>query len=709
MNFEKIIYELKEQIAYIGFGFNSSKKMNVLDKPTLTELRVVFGMIKKEVEGKKITGVIFHSLTPGCFLAGVDINLISSLQSEAEILSLVEEGHTIFNMIEDLKIPKVACIDGVCMGGGMELALTCDKILASESDNTVLALPEVKLGLLPGLGGTYRLPRRIGIPNALDLILTGSNVRAKKAKRMGLVDEVYAREKLLEMAKVQLFVKTKKPTRSEALEKMIMRQLMVRKLIFKKARESVLEKTKGFYQAPLKILSVIETGSGCNRKSALAKEAAGFTQLVLSEQSKNLRHIFFLMEGSKKFKGEPVQDRVKKIKKGAVLGAGTMGGGIAWLLADNQMSPLLKDINKQALELGLSQASSVFLKSVKKKHMTQEEFERKQRSISPVLDYHTFKNVDLVIEAIVEKIDVKKNVFKELENYVSDDAIITSNTSSISIEKMSTGLNRPERFLGLHFFNPVNMMPLVEIITHDKVSEEVVRQMHAWSLAVKKTPIIVNDGPGFLVNRILTPFLGEAVCLLEEGLPLEQLDKAVLSFGMPMGPGRLLDEVGFDVAIHASMVIHEGLGERCKPSSLLTQFVRDGYLGKKNNKGFYHYDEQGRQLGINEELQKLCPHKMTKMSEEDIQTRLIFPMINEASYALQDKIAEHASTIDIGVIFGLGFPPFRGGVLKYADNIGLTKILAKLKELEVKVDGQRFKPSQYLQDMVMQNKNFYKE
>jgi len=707
MNFEKILYELKDKIAYIGFGFNSSKKMNVLDKLTLTELKEVFEIIKKEVEGKKITGVILHSLTPGCFLAGVDINLISSLQSEAEILRTVEEGHTIFNMIEDLKIPKVACIDGVCMGGGLELALTCDKILVSESDNTVLALPEVKLGLLPGLGGTYRLPRRIGIPNALDLILTGSNVRAKKAKRMGLADEVYAKEKLLEMAKTQLFSSAKKLKRSEVLEKMVMKQLVVRKFIFKKARESVLEKTKGFYQAPLNILSVMEAGSSCNRKSGLAKEAAGFTQLALSEQSKNLRHIFFLVEGTKKYKAEPVQDRVKKIKKGAVLGAGTMGGGIAWLLADNQMSPLLKDVNKEALELGLSQASSVFSKSVKKKHMTEEEFQRKQRSISPTLDYSGFKSVDLVIEAVVEKIDLKKAVFKELENYVREDAIITSNTSSISIEKMCEGLKRPERFLGLHFFNPVNMMPLVEIITHSKVSEEVVKQMHAWALAVKKTPIIVNDGPGFLVNRILTPFLSETVCLLEEGCSVEQLDRAILSFGMPMGPGRLLDEVGFDVAVHVSEVIYGQLGERCKSSDLLHNFVQAGFLGKKNHKGFYHYNEQGKQLGINEELKKLCPNKSCKMAEEDIQKRLILPMINEATYALQDKIAEHASTIDIGVIFGLGFPPFRGGLLKYADNVGLNKILADLQELEVKVSSSRFKPSQYLQDMVAHNKNFY--
>ncbi|OFZ21170.1 MAG: hypothetical protein A2202_07065 [Bdellovibrionales bacterium RIFOXYA1_FULL_36_14] len=707
MNFEKILYELKDKIAYIGFGFNSSKKMNVLDKLTLTELREVFEIIKKEVEGKKITGVILHSLTPGCFLAGVDINLISSLQSEAEILRTVEEGHTIFNMIEDLKIPKVACIDGVCMGGGLELALTCDKILVSESDNTVLALPEVKLGLLPGLGGTYRLPRRIGIPNALDLILTGSNVRAKKAKRMGLADEVYAKEKLLEMAKSQLFSSAKKLKRSEVLEKMIMKQLVVRKFIFKKARESVLEKTKGFYQAPLKILSVMEAGSSCNRKTGLAKEAAGFTQLALSEQSKNLRHIFFLVEGTKKYKAEPVQDRVKKIKKGAVLGAGTMGGGIAWLLADNYMSPLLKDVNKEALELGLSQASSVFSKSVKKKHMTEEEFQRKQRSISPTLDYSCFKSVDLVIEAVVEKIDLKKAVFKELENYVREDAIITSNTSSISIEKMCEGLKRPERFLGLHFFNPVNMMPLVEIITHSKVSEEVVKQMHAWALAVKKTPIIVNDGPGFLVNRILTPFLSETVWLLEEGCSVEQLDRAILSFGMPMGPGRLLDEVGFDVAVHVSEVIYGQLGERCKFSDLLHNIVQAGFLGKKNHKGFYYYNEQGKQLGINEELKKLCPNKSCKIAEEDIQKRLILPMINEATYALQDKIAEHASTIDIGVIFGLGFPPFRGGLLKYADNVGLNKILADLKELEVKVSSNRFKPSQYLQDMVAHNKNFY--
>ena len=703
----KISLEYKNEIAYIGFGYNSTKSMTALDMDTMLELQEIVEELHTKQSSLK--GAIFFTHKENCFLAGADISLIASMKTESEAADGAERGQNIYNRIEDLTIPTVACVDGVCLGGGLELSLSCKVILASNSPKTSLGLPEVKLGIIPGFGGTYRLPRKIGLPNALDMILTGKTLRADKAKRVGLVAEVYPRENLIAMAPNFFNKKAKSKSVQESMKELATENFVTRKIIFQKVRESVLKKTNGFYQAPLKILDVMDSGMMKGRTSYLAAEAQAFGELAISEQSKNLQHIYFMSEAVKKYTGPKSSKPLPVLTRGAALGAGTMGGGIAWLMADAGMQPIMKDLTTDALNLGLKQSSSNFQGALKRKKITPDEFERKQRSITAQLDYSGFKKIDLVIEAVVENMNVKKSVFAETEKHVHRETLLTSNTSSLSVQEMSQALEYPERFAGLHFFNPVHLMPLVEIIVHDKIAPETIEALHKWVLRVKKTPVIVKDGPGFLVNRILMPYLNEAGFLLEEGVSLKDLDQAALDFGMPMGPGRLLDEVGIDVGVKVAKILHDGLGERAASSKLSSKMVEKGLLGKKSSKGFYLYDEKGKPTGANPEVEELLPKEKKKMSESELQMRMFLPMINEAAAILQDGIVQTAGDVDLGLIFGIGFPPFRGGLLRYADSEGLDKIHDALKKFAESVNKDRYTPSSYLTDLVESKTTFYEK
>jgi len=705
MSYNRISFEIVEKVAHIGFGHNCTKSMTTLDEETMVELRgIIEELHQKE---KELDGAVFFTHKEKCFLAGADINLIASMQTENDGANGAEQGQNIYNRLEDLSIPTVACVHGVCLGGGTEFALACNTVIVSNDSSTIMGLPEVKLGLIPGFGGTYRMPKKIGLPKALDLILSGKNVKGKKAKRLGLAAGIYPKERLVKMASFHFDSDKKKTSIKESIENMASDNFLSKKIIFQKARESVLKKTKGFYQAPLKILDVMEAGMMKSRSSYLSLEAQAFGELCISEQSKNLQHIFFMTEKLKKYPGPKGEGKQTDIKRGAALGAGTMGGGIAWLMASNGMAPIMKDLTTEALELGLKQSSSNFMGAVKRKRMSYEEFERKQRSITPQTNYNGFKRVDLIIEAIVENMDIKKSVFSEAEKELRDDCLITSNTSSLSVQEMSTALEKPERFAGLHFFNPVHRMPLVEIITHDKVAPETLEALYNWVLKTKKTPVIVKDGPGFLVNRILFPFMNEAGFLLEEGVSMKDIDDACLNFGMPMGPCRLLDEVGIDVGVKVAKIVYDGLGERAKSSSFSPKLVEKNLLGRKTNKGFYLYDEKGKVTGANPEIESLLPSKKKKMSETEIQMRIFLPMINEAATVLADNIVETAADVDLGLIFGIGFPPFRGGLLRYADSEGLEKIKDALDKFSDSVDKDRYEACEYLKNLVNQKKKFY--
>jgi 3-hydroxyacyl-CoA dehydrogenase/enoyl-CoA hydratase/3-hydroxybutyryl-CoA epimerase len=541
------------------------------------------------------------------------------------------------------------------------------------------------------------------------MILTGKTLKSDKAKRIGLVEEVYPKENLLTKAPEFFKGSKKKTSFSDSMKDLATENFVTRKIIFQKVRESVLKKTNGFYQAPLKILDVMDSGMMKGRTSYLASEAQAFGELAISEQSKNLQHIYFMSEAVKKYQGPKSTKALTELKRGAALGAGTMGGGIAWLMADVGMYPIMKDLSTDALNLGLKQSSQNFSGALKRKKITPDEFERKQRSITAQLDFSGFKKVDLLIEAVVENMDIKKKVFAEVEKEVGRDCLLTSNTSSLSVQEMSKALEFPDRFAGLHFFNPVHLMPLVEIILHDKVAPETVEALHKWVLRVKKTPVIVKDGPGFLVNRILMPYLNEAGYLLEEGVSVKDLDQAALNFGMPMGPCRLLDEIGIDVGVKVAKVMYDGLGDRAYPSKFSNKLVEKNLLGKKSNKGFYLYDEKGKVAGQNPEVDSLLPAEKKKLTESELQMRLFLPMINEAAAILKDGIVDRASDVDLGLIYGIGFPPFRGGLLRYADSEGLDKILSALNNFSETVDKNRYAPSSYLVDLVNSKMSFYEK
>jgi 3-hydroxyacyl-CoA dehydrogenase/enoyl-CoA hydratase/3-hydroxybutyryl-CoA epimerase len=704
MTYQHISYELKNDFIWIGLGLNEKKSMTTLTRDSLDELSKIMVEVTEIDKKKGAKGLFFFSHKPGVFLAGMDITVINDLKNEADALRNLEVAHKLFNSIEDLKMPTASLVNGICLGGGLELSLCCKKIFVSDHPKTALGLPEVMLGVLPGFGGTYRLPKKVGLPPALDMILTGKQIKGKNAFKMGLADAILPAERMLELAPQYLNKPKKKKNLKEELEKAAMENFLTRKIIFQKAREQVMKNTKGFYPAPLKILEVLEKGANKNRSDYLAMEAQAFAELSQTIQSKNLQHIFFLTDNSKKLDNK---DQLPSVNRGAVLGAGVMGGGIAWLFAQNNQAPLMKDITPAALELGLKQASANFAGALKRKRMTEDEFNRKMRSIEPTLTLEGMKSADLVVEAVVENMDLKKKVFAELEEYVRPDCLLTSNTSSLSVEEMSKALKNSGRFAGLHFFNPVNKMPLVEIITHEKVDPKTIQTLVKWVLDVKKTPIVVKDGPGFLVNRILAPYLNEAAFLLEEGVSVEALDEAALNFGMPMGPCRLMDEIGLDVCVKVGKIMQEGLGQRANPSSLSTKLYDAKLLGKKNNKGFYLYDEKGKSTGKNPEISKIITSKKKHMDEMTIQMRLFLPMVNEAAYILADKICDKAATVDVGMIYGTGFPPFKGGLLKWADQEGLDSIVERLNNFAKDVNKDRYQVSPFLSLMVSDKRKFY--
>jgi 3-hydroxyacyl-CoA dehydrogenase/enoyl-CoA hydratase/3-hydroxybutyryl-CoA epimerase len=706
MNYQNLTFDIKDDLLWIGFGKYEKKSMTTFTRETLEELKKAILEAADLDKKKSVKGLVFFSHKPGVFLAGVDVSVINSLKNEAEALRALDEAHMIFNALDDLKMPTVALVDGVCLGGGLELSLACKKIFVSDNSKTALGLPEVMLGVLPGFGGTYRLPKKVGLPSALDMILTGRQIKGKNAVKMGLADAMLPTERMQELAKSYLLDRKtgRKKTMKEEVQAAAMDNFLTRKIIFQKAREKVLETSKGFYPAPLKILEVLESGASKSRSDYLAIEAQAFAELSQSIQSKNLQHIFFLTDNSKKLENK---DFLPSVHRGAVLGAGVMGGGIAWLFAQNNQAPIMKDLTPEALELGLKQASQNFSGAVKKRKMTEDEFNRKMRSIEPSLNFEGFKSVDLVVEAVVENMEIKKKVFSELEQHVRPNCLLTSNTSSLSVEEMSKALKDSSRFAGLHFFNPVNKMPLVEIITHEKATKETIDSLVKWVLDVKKTPIVVKDGPGFLVNRILAPYLNEAAFLLEEGVSVEALDEAALNFGMPMGPCRLMDEIGLDVCVKVGKIMHDGLGQRATPSQLSTKLYESKLLGKKNGKGFYLYDEKGKVTGKNPDTAKILSSKKIRKNETEIQMRLFLPMVNEAAYIFADKIVEKASTVDIGMIYGTGFPPFRGGLCRWADQEGLEQIAERLNNFSKEVSQDRYQIAPFLSLMIQDKKKFY--
>ena len=678
----------------------------------------VMFQFEEQVEALKqrddIECLLLMSKKPGIFIAGADVKEIQSISDEESGYKVGRVGQNIFTAFEKLPFKKIAVIDGACMGGGTELSLCCDFRLATDSPKTKIALPEVNLGILPGWGGTQRLPKLIGLQRALDIILTGKNLNAKRAWKAGVVDKIipeqWVKEKALEFAGEALAGKGKKYTarrKPKGAANVVLEQTsMGRSMIFSQAKKMLLSKTHGHYPAPLKALEVIEKTYGMDLKDGLEIEAKALGELMATDISKNLVQLFFWTEEVKKENGTDQPDvKGSQIRKAAVLGAGVMGGGIAQLFAGRSIPVRVKDISYDAVAKAYQQAAEVLMAKVKKRRMTKLEFNQVMNRITGTVDYNGFRSADIVVEAVVEDLKIKKMVLTELEEQVPETAIIASNTSSLKIDDMKEALKHKERFIGMHFFNPVHRMPLVEIVRGTDTSAEAVATVFNLVKKLGKTPIVVKDGPGFLVNRLLLPYMVEAISLLEQGNSIQNIDNALLHFGMPMGPIELFDEVGIDVAWKVAKILQESMGDRMAESDLLPNLLDDGRLGKKNGKGFYRY--KGRKKEDDPAIDGYIHIKeKVILDEQEIIQRTVYPMINEAARCLDEGIARSARDVDLGMIFGTGFAPFRGGLLRFADAEGLDKIVDILNEY-AQTYGSRFTPSESLLKIQKAGNGFY--
>jgi 3-hydroxyacyl-CoA dehydrogenase/enoyl-CoA hydratase/3-hydroxybutyryl-CoA epimerase len=701
---------LEEGIAWLRLD-DPEKKVNTLS----TRLFEWFEGQIARLERERPEGLVIYSGKPDGFVAGADLEELLRLSDPADVLAMLHRGHELMERLVALPFPTVAAIHGACLGGGLELALACKRRVATEHPKTRLGLPEVQLGLLPGLGGTQRLPRLIGVPDALDLILTGRQVDARKARRLGLVDDTChpldLRTAALRALRGGEVKKAKRPLASRAGD-FLSRTPLGGPVVWDKARAGVMAKTGGHYPAPLVAIDIVREGMKLLLRRALDLEAGAFSELVTSETAKNLISIFFA-------KNE-VEARAGKIARAArpvasvgVLGAGFMGAGIAQVLAQKGVPIVLKDKDLAAVGRGYGFARQQFRERVKRRHMTETEARRDLGKILPTVEYETLRRADFVVEAVFEDLEVKRAVLRETEAVAPESLIFASNTSAIPIARLAEASRRPERVVGMHFFSPVAKMPLLEVVRHPGTSAETLATTVAVGRTMGKTVIVVGDGPGFFTSRVLGAMLNEAAWMLTEGADIERVDLAMTRWGWPVGPFALLDEVGLDVARHAGGVVHEALGERVAPPPIFERMIADGRLGRKGKRGFYLYAEkEGKKKGksakrVDPAVYPLLGWRETPISDQEVVERCWLQMLNETARCMEEGIITNPADIDIGVIFGFGFPPFRGGLLREADRHGLAWVVETLDRYADR-HGERLRPAPLLRDMAGRGARFYK-
>ena len=664
--------------------FDAKGSVNKFDRQTINDLDEATQAIAANSDVK---GVVVRSAKPA-FIVGADITEFTDMfaQPEEEVLAWVSKTSKVFDRFEDLPVPTVAAVNGFALGGGCEMALACD--LRVVDTTASIGLPEVKLGLMPGFGGTVRLPRLIGSDNALEWMTTGKDRKGQQALNEGAVDAVVAPEKLTEAALSMVAdaaagkidwqarrASKKAPLKLNSNEAM---------MSFSTAQAFVAAKAGKHYPAPHMMVETVKNASSLDRDGALALENQGFVKLAKTDAAKAQIGIF-MADQLVKGKGKKLaKSATKAVKMNAVLGAGIMGGGIAYQSAVKGLPVVMKDINQPALDLGLSEASKILNKGMQLGKVTPEKMAKTLNAITPSLEYSAIKDVDLVIEAVVENPKVKSIVLKETEQHVDDDTILCSNTSTISINQLAESLEKPERFCGMHFFNPVHRMPLVEIIRGEKTSDDTIAAVVATTLQMGKTPIVVNDCPGFLVNRVLFPYFAGFSKLVLDGADFVAVDKVMeKQFGWPMGPAYLLDVVGMDTADHAASVMADGIPERMAKveNDPVTLLFKEERLGQKNAKGFYNFskDKRGKPKkdAAPEAYELIKPHQAeaSEFSSEEIIARLMIPMANEAIRCLEEGIVASAAEADMALIYGLGFPPFRGGIFRYIETMGLANFV----------------------------------
>jgi 3-hydroxyacyl-CoA dehydrogenase / enoyl-CoA hydratase / 3-hydroxybutyryl-CoA epimerase len=679
--------ETRDGILTVNIN-RQDKPVNALSKSVMDELRELIATIRSD---SSIRGVMFQSTKPGVFIAGADITEFEDLSTEDESRQVSEFGQAVFQELEDLNVPTVALISGACLGGGLEFALACRYRIASTSDKTKLGLPEVQLGLLPGWGGTVRLPERIGFIEAMQIILTGRQLVGAQARSKGLVhdcvpDEALANvgEKILAThlehgSASRLFRKKKKPFFRRFLEN----RTLVKKFALSSAQSKVMAETHGNYPAPLAIIETLRNGLKQSRKKRFALEAKTIAQLGTNPITRECIRLFFMQENSKKLPAEiNATSDTKSIQQAAVLGAGVMGAGIALLFAKKGVATRLKDIKTEFVANGMKTCRDLVNKDVKRRKLTKLQATRVMDCLSPTVDYRGLKHADVVIEAVLEEMEIKKTVLRELADATSAETILATNTSSLRVTEMAEGIDHPERVVGLHFFNPPSKMMLVEIIRTEWTSDEAIAKAFAVVQRLGKTPVIVGDCAGFLVNRLLSPYMNEAGFLLGEVDDPMEIEKAAVDFGMPMGPLALSDLVGLDVAAHVADNMHEAYGDRMKPAPFWSELKRLREAGKMKPRLLGKQKKQ-LQPAIAGAASKLRQSGSSgpSLNREQIIERLIFPVINEAAMCLEEGVARCADDVDLAMVFGTGFAPFRGGPLNYALKAGIGHVVEALEKM----------------------------
>lgn len=698
----------------VQFHFNATdESVNKFDRKTTQEYQEAVTALENRDD---IQGLIVTS-GKSVFIAGADITEFTEYfsRSKDEIEAWLLDINHIFNRFEDLPFPKVAAINGAALGGGCEMALVCDYRVAGASAQ--IGLPETKLGIFPGFGGSVRLPRLIGIDNALEAIATGKAYRPDEALKLGLVDAVVADE-LLEQAAADLVKKCllgEFDWQAKRQEKQVPVKLnqLEQAMAFNSAKGVIFAKANPkHYPAVAIALETIEKHANLNRDDAIALEAKGFAKAATTPQATALVGLFLNDQTVKKLAKKHSQN-AQTIKQAAVLGAGIMGGGIAYQAATKGLPIIMKDIQTKQLDLGMNEAGKLLSKEVERGKSTPAKMAQTLSHIRPTLNYGDFGEVDIVIEAVVENPTIKESVLSEVEGLVKQDAILASNTSTISITRLAHALKRPENFVGMHFFNPVHRMPLVEVIRGEKTSDTAIATTVALAQKMGKTPIVVNDCPGFLVNRVLFPYFGAFDLLVKEGADFVSIDKTMEKFGWPMGPAYLLDVVGMDTGVHAAKVMAEGFPDRMKPdykgaTQLMFEHER---LGQKNGVGFYQYetDKRGKPKKIADsttyELLNLVQTGDQTFDEQEIIDRMMIAFCNETVRCLEDNIVASPAEADMAMIMGVGFPPFRGGPCRYIDQIGVANYVAlcdKYAHL-----GKAYEAPAKLRDMAQNGETFY--
>ncbi|MDB5281272.1 MAG: fadJ [Bacteroidota bacterium] len=687
-----------------------NEKINKVSLDFVADIDKIFQQLENDGEVK--AAVLISKKKD--FIAGADIEMFQNVKKKGDFIDFTRNGHQSLFKLERSKKPVVAAVHGACLGAGTEIALACHARVASDDRSTHFALPEVMLGLLPGGGGTQRLPRLIGIQRALDIMLTGKKIYAGKAKKMNLVDKVTTKEALLNAA-IELAVQlTKAPIQRKDsrtfLEKLLESNSITRGIVFRKAKEMVLKKTLGNYPAPLKILECVEIGMEEGIDKGLEAEATKFEELILTNESRQLINIFFNMTEKKK---NPYEGKVpiKEANTIAMIGAGFMGAGITQVSVMDGINVLLKDVKEETIAAAKQGIWKDLFKKVQRKTMTQPEAEEILNRVESKLDYSGFDKVDIIVEAVFEEIKLKQKIVADCEAASRPDCVFASNTSALPISHIAEKATRPENIIGMHYFSPVPKMPLLEIIKTPKTADWVTAACFELGIRQGKTCIVVNDGPGFYTTRILAPYINECMLLIEEGCDAAQIDRAMKKWGFPVGPVALQDEVGIDIGAHimtSDLVEFAKQREGARINDSVVKMYKDGYSGKKNKRGFYKYDEKGKKRGIDENIYKYFGNPSRKeFAQETIQHRMGMMMLNEALYCMEEGILESATDGDVGAIFGLGFPPFTGGPFRYIDHVGAHKVIALMDDLTAKY-GARFKPAKILKEMAAKGETFYK-